>query len=136
MRWLCAQLAAPVLAVFNLAVTPQGAALLWNGKSVLIDAPCAGVAMLWLSLYLAASFSYLNSAGWRRCAMNLAGSLCIAVLANVLRNILLFYKEAGLLHLPHWTHEAVGLLVFALIVLALFQLCTNKSHAGEMLENA
>lgn len=135
LRWLCAQLAATVLTLFKLSVTPQGAALLWNGKSVLIDAPCAGVAMLWLSLYLAATFSYLNSAGRLRCAGNLAGSLVIAILANVLRNVLLFYKEAGLLHLPHWTHEAIGLLVFGFVVLAMFRMCAVNSPEGDTLEN-
>lgn len=121
LRWFCAQATAMALSVLGLTVTPQGAALWWNGQSILIDAPCAGVAMLWIGLYLAALFSYIHAAGALRSVVNLALASVIVVLANVLRNTLLFYKESGIVYLPHWTHEAIGLLIFGLIVPLIYQ---------------
>ncbi len=128
LRWLCAQAVAPLLSVFGITVTPQGAALLWNGKSVLIDAPCAGIAMLWLGMYLAALFSYLNSASSIRSLINGVVALMVVVLANVFRNALLFYKEAGIVKLPHWAHEAIGLVVFSFIVLLIYWLTSISNR--------
>ena len=121
LRWFCAQATTLAVSLFGLTVTPQGAALWWNGQSILIDAPCAGIAMLWIGLYLAALFSFLHSASAIRSVVNLTLASAIVVLANVLRNTLLFYKEAGIVRLPHWTHEAIGLFVFSLIVVLIYR---------------
>lgn len=133
LRWLCAQAAAGILSLLGEDVTPQGAALWWNGQPVLIDAACAGIAMLWIGSYLAALFSYLNGAGTGRCALNLALATLFVLAANILRNTLLFYKEAGIVPLPHWTHEAIGLALFGLLVPVLYRVCagskTTVTHA-------
>lgn len=131
LRWFCAHATAQVLSMLGLMVTPAGAALLWNGQSVLVDAPCAGIAMLWIGLYLAALFSYLNAAGVMRSIANTAAAMMIVILANVLRNTLLFYKEAGIVPLPHWTHEAIGLLIFGLIVPLIYGASTLTYQARE-----
>ena len=135
LRWFCAQATAQVLSIMGLMVTPQGAALLWNGQSVLIDAPCAGIAMLWLGLYLAALFSYLNSSGVVRSLVNTVTAMVIVVMANVLRNAILFYKETGIVQLPHWTHEAIGLVLFALIVPMIYCSCSVLYQKGERHES-
>lgn len=134
LRWFCAQATAQILELLGLMVTPQGAALLWNGQSILIDAPCAGIAMLWLGLYLAALFSYLNSSGVLRSCTNMALASAVVVLGNVLRNTLLFYKESGIIQLPHWTHEAIGLLLFGLIVPMIYFSCTVRNKSGNHYE--
>lgn len=131
LRWLCAQASALALSTLGLAVTPQGASLLWNGQTVLIDAPCAGIAMLWIGLYLAALFSYLSHSGFVRSCVNLVLAVIIVISANILRNTLLFYKEAGIVHLPHWTHEAIGLLIFGLIVPLIYFTTTFIYKAGK-----
>jgi len=130
LRWLCAQASALGLSLMGLSVTPMGAALLWNGKTVLIDTPCAGIAMLWVGMYLAALFSYLNAASLLRSCANLTAAVIIVVAGNILRNVLLFYKEAGLVALPHWTHEAIGLLVFGMIVPLIYFATHWRSHAS------
>ncbi len=134
LRWFCAHATAQILELLGLMVTPQGAALLWNGQSILIDAPCAGIAMLWLGLYLAALFSYLNSSGVLRSFTNLALASVVVILGNVLRNTLLFYKESGIIQLPHWTHEAIGLLLFGLTVPMIYFSCTVRNKSGNHYE--
>ncbi len=130
LRWFCAQAATQALSLLGLDVTPQGASLLWNGQPILIDAPCAGIAMLWIGFYLAALFSYINSASAARSGATLAMATVIVVMANVLRNTLLFYKEAGIVQLPHWTHEAIGLLIFGLIVPVIYKSAALGKSGG------
>lgn len=131
LRWFCAQATAQVLSLLGLTVTPQGAALLWNGQSILIDAPCAGIAMLWLGLYLAALFSFFNSSAIARCWLNTGMAMVTVVIANVLRNAILFYKEAGIVQLPHWTHEAIGLVIFGMIVPLIYWSSTAYGKSGD-----
>ena len=126
LRWFCAQSTGLILSVLGTDVTPEGASLWWNGKTILIDAPCAGIAMLWIGLYLGALFSALNNAKIIRTLLNLSAASVLVVLANVLRNTLLFYKESGLVQLPHWTHEAIGILIFALFVPCVYFVCNAK----------
>lgn len=117
LRVATAHAAAPLLALFGIDATPAGAALLFNGRTVLIDAPCAGIGMLWVGSYTAALLSYLNGAGARRTLANGIGAAAIVFAANVLRNVLLFFVEAGLIDAPAAAHDAVGLAAFALAVL-------------------
>jgi len=117
LRWLCAQATAGILSGLGLAVTPLGAGLQWQGVSVLIDAPCAGIAMLWLGWYLAVLLSYRHLDSNRRCLVQLGLATVSVVLINILRNTLLFFKEAGIVPLPEWTHQGIGLFLFALLVL-------------------
>ncbi|MDX1914875.1 MAG: archaeosortase/exosortase family protein [Methylophilus sp.] len=123
LRWFCAYSTSVMLSVLGTETTPAGASLWWNGKTILIDAPCAGIAMLWIGLYLGALFSYLNSAQTLRTLINLSMTGALVILANVTRNTLLFYKESGMVDLPHWTHEAIGLVTFALFVPCVYFAC-------------
>lgn len=129
LRWLCAQGAANVLGVLGWEATPEGAALLWNGQTILIDAPCAGIAMLWVGLFAAALLSYLHRATIWRTGFNLGVASVLVIAANILRNALLFFKEAGIVHLPDWTHEALGLLAFGLALWPLYLVVTWRLHA-------
>lgn len=123
LRWFCAQSTSVMLSLLGTDTTPAGASLWWNGKTILIDAPCAGIAMLWIGLYFGALFSYLNNARTFRTILNLSMASTLVIIANIVRNTLLFYKESGLVDLPHWTHEAIGLLTFALFVPSVYVVC-------------
>lgn len=123
LRWFCAQSTSVMLSLLGTETTPTGASLWWNGKTILIDAPCAGIAMLWIGLYFGALFSYLNNARTLRTIINLGMASTLVIIANVVRNTLLFYKESGMVHLPHWTHEAIGLVIFALFVPSVYFVC-------------
>lgn len=129
LRWLCAQGSAALLSLIGWSVTPEGAALLWNGKTILVDAPCAGIAMLWVGLYAAALLSYLHGASVLRTAFNLSAAAAIVLIGNTVRNAALFFKEAGVVQLPNWTHEGIGLLVFVLMFLAMYWLFSWRPYA-------
>jgi hypothetical protein len=69
--------------------------------------------MAWVAYFTACA-----TAAWLRLPdgqflrrLPLLGAIVIG--GNVLRNTLLIIKESGLLPLPGWTHEGIGLLVFA-----------------------
>ncbi|MFO0207827.1 MAG: archaeosortase/exosortase family protein, partial [Betaproteobacteria bacterium] len=129
LRVATAQAAAPLLRLMGLEVVPAGAALAWRELTVLIDAPCAGIGMLWVGSYTAALLSYLNAASTGRAARNALAAAAIVFGANVLRNVALFFPEAGLV--PRWPvlHDGVGLAVFALALLAIFRVTLGAALA-------
>jgi exosortase/archaeosortase family protein len=127
LRMVSAALTVVALQGMGLSVEQQGVALVWRGQSILFDAPCSGVRMLWAGLLLASGVAYLACFdAWRYLtALGLAAGL--AVLGNVLRASSLFWIEAGVvpLHVAA-LHEATGLAAFGLtavmILLAVGQL--------------
>lgn len=134
LRVATAHAAAPLLAVFGIEAQPAGAALVFRGTTVLIDAPCAGIGMLWIGSYAAALLSYLQRANATRTLINGVAAAALVFAANVLRNVVLFFPESGLLAWPAWTHEAVGLAALAaalvpLIAFAQRGLATNDARA-------
>jgi len=104
---------APVLRLLGWNVERRGAALQWAGETVLIDAPCSGIQMLWTGL---AAASVLALA-WRlgeRASMALVGRAAgVVALANGLRCTVLFIAEVKLHPVPGWLHEGIGLVLFA-----------------------
>jgi len=119
LRALTAQAAAPLLQLAGIDARAAGAALVWEGGTVLVDPPCAGIGMLWVGSLVAALLSYLNGADARRTALNGAVAAALVLLANVLRNAVLFLPESGLVHWPEAAHRAVGLAAFAFAIVPL-----------------
>jgi exosortase/archaeosortase family protein len=113
LRVVVGVLAAGWLRMGGLAVSPRGAGLAWDGQVVLVDAPCSGVAMLWGTLFVALAAALLDGLSRLRTVALLAAALVLAVASNSLRSAGLFYREAGLVESPAWTHDAAGLCVFA-----------------------
>jgi exosortase/archaeosortase family protein len=131
LRLLVAQASAGVLWLGGLEVQAAGASIVHAGSTVLIDAPCAGIGMLWLGSYVAALLSYLHGAdGWQTARNGMLAALLV-LLANIARNTVLFFPEAGLVQWPAWSHEAVGLVAVAAAIgpLALFISANSRSHA-------
>lgn len=122
LRLLVAQVGAMLLATGGLEATASGAAIVHGSTIVLIDAPCAGIGMLWLGSYVAAVLSYLYGADALQTLVNGCVAAVLVFAANVARATALFFPEAGLVDWPAGTHEAVGLLAFcgAIVPLALF----------------
>ena len=117
-----------LLAGMGIEVTQTGTALTWMGRTVLVDAPCSGFRMLWVGLGLTVLLSYLTRASLPRFAVNVAIAIPIILGGNVLRNSLLFLKEAGILRLPAWTHAGIGLLVFLFTALSILSLVGRRPH--------
>ena len=122
LRVATAQAAAPLLALFGITAAPAGASLVFGTTTVLIDAPCACIGMLWVGSYTAALLSYLNDASAPRTLANGAAAALIVFAANVLRNVALFFPEADLIDAPALTHDAVGLAAFALALVPILWL--------------
>lgn len=112
LRVLVAHASAWSLWIGGLDATAAGASIVLDGTTVLIDAPCAGIGMLWLGSYAGALLSYLQRADARRTLVNGVVAALLVLLANIVRNTILFFPEAGLVNWPTWSHEAVGLAAF------------------------
>jgi exosortase/archaeosortase family protein len=121
MRAVVAMLAAPMLQINGFAVTAVGASLNWNGVPILIDAPCSGVKMLWTGFYLTCALACYFKLDAKRTALACAAALAVIVIGNTFRAAALFYVESGAanLPLPDWTHEGVGVVVFAATAIAI-----------------
>lgn len=127
LRALTAQAAAPLLALAGVDAYAAGAALAWDGGTVLVDPPCAGIGMLWVGSFTAALLSYLNGATATRTLANGCVAAALVLVANVLRNTVLFFPESGLMHWPDAAHRLVGLAAFALALVPLIAFSHWKS---------
>lgn len=120
LRWLVAQSGAMLLTLAGWPAQASGAAIVHDGITVLVDAPCAGIGMLWIGSYTASLLSYLAYAGVGRTLFNAMAAALLVFAANVVRSTVLFFPEAGLVEWPAASHEAVGMaaLMAALVPLA------------------
>jgi len=121
MRALVAGIVAPMLQLNGFAVVAEGACLNWNGNPILIDAPCSGVKMLWTGFYLTFTLTCYYKLDSKRTALACAATFVAIIIGNIFRAAALFYVEAGAanLSLPKWTHEGVGVVVFAATAIAI-----------------
>ena len=121
MRAVVAKLAAPMLQINGFAVVAEGASLNWNGDPILIDAPCSGVKMLWTGFYLTCALTCYYELNAKRTALACVAALAAIIIGNTFRAAALFYVESGAanLPLPQWTHEGVGVVVFAATAIAI-----------------
>jgi len=117
LRLATAHAAAPMLGLVGIEAAASGAALLHDGGTILVDPPCAGIGMLWVGSWAAALLSYLNEATPRRAFTNACVAAVAVFAANVLRNALLFFPEAGLAPQHAWLHAGIGLAAFAAALL-------------------
>jgi exosortase/archaeosortase family protein len=122
LRVVAAAASSVLLNALGVSARAAGATIVSGDATVLIDAPCAGIGMLWVGSYAAALLSYLQRADAARTAVNAAAACMLVLAANVLRNTALFFPEAGLVSWPAWSHDAAGLAAFvcALVPLAIF----------------
>jgi exosortase len=121
MRAVVAKLAAPMLQINGFAVVAEGASLNWNGDPILIDAPCSGVKMLWTGFYLTCALACYYKLNAKRTALACAAALAAIIIGNTFRAAALFYVESGAANFPppDWTHEGVGVVVFAATAIAI-----------------
>jgi exosortase/archaeosortase family protein len=107
------------LAAFLLQIDSRGTTLLNGSQQVAVDAPCAGLKMLWVGLLLVfllaalRRWSFATTLYW-----SLLASLSL-IIGNVVRITSLFLLETGRVPRLPGMHEAVGVVVFGVIVLSL-----------------
>jgi len=119
LRIFAAETSRAILAGLGYAVAREGTALRWAGESVLVDAPCSGVQMLWAGCVLASTLAAVRGLSVVRTMSAGLGAVIVIVAANALRAAALFFKEAGIVALADWMHAAIGLTAFAAAALAI-----------------
>jgi exosortase/archaeosortase family protein len=126
LRIVVAELTAPILRLGGFAVTTEGTCLNWSGQLIWIDAPCSGVKMLWVGMFLTCVLMCLYEISTVKTLLLSLLAFAVIIGANVFRAVALFYLEAEVLRLPAWGHEYAGLIAFALeagaIVFIVFRL--------------
>ena len=129
LRIVVAELTAPILRMSGFAVVPEGTCLNWAGKMIWIDAPCSGIKMLWVGLFLTFVVLCLYELPLRKTLLLLPLVGVVITAANVFRAVALFYLEAGVLNMPSWGHEYAGVIAFVLeaagIIAIVFMLSRN-----------
>ena len=128
LRALTAQTTTVLLSLAGIGASASGASIEYQGTTVLVDAPCAGIGMLWVGSCTAALLSWLNRADAKRTLVNAGAAGALVLVANVVRNTLLFFPQAALVHWPAWSHGAVGLAALALAVVPIVFITSRTSR--------
>ena len=114
LRVLVAGLTAPILQIAGFAVVTEGTCLNWGGKLIWIDAPCSGIKMLWVGMFLTFVLLCLYELTAVKTLFLLFLSFVVIIIGNVFRAVALFYIEAGVLNMPSWGHDYAGVVAFVL----------------------
>jgi exosortase len=123
LRAITASGATALLDLFGMGVERTGTSMLWHGHTVLVDAPCSGVRMLWSGALLACLLiSQRRSVTWSGLCLVLTFVLPIILAANTIRAALLFLLEIRTEPVPHWLHSGVGVFTFMLAATVLLLL--------------
>ena len=115
LRALVAGAVAPLLRLGGYAVVREGTCLNWAGRLIWVDAPCSGVRMLWVGLFMACALACVYRLRPFGTVLALAAALAAIVSGNVLRAAALFYVEAGVVEAPPWAHDYVGGVAFGAV---------------------
>jgi exosortase/archaeosortase family protein len=129
LRLVSAAGAAGLLRAIGIDVVASGAYLDEAGVLVGVDAPCAGLGMLWTALLAAFAAASLWGVGNRATLVAALGVTLAAVGANALRTAALFLLETRPLVAPAWAHAAVGLLLELLVVVAILLYLRSRAPA-------
>lgn len=119
LRAFVAGAAAPLLRLGGYAVVREGTCLNWAGRLIWVDAPCSGIRMLWVGLFLACALACLYELRPLRTLLALAAAFVAILSGNVLRAVALFYVEAGVVASPPWAHDYVGVVAFAAVAVSI-----------------
>jgi exosortase/archaeosortase family protein len=115
LRVLVAGVAALILRLGGFLVVQEGTCLNWGGQLVWVDAPCSGIRMLWVGLYLVCALASLYDLRSLKLLYALTTAFVIVIGGNIFRAVALFYLEAGIIEMPDWAHDYIGVVVFLLI---------------------
>jgi cyanoexosortase B len=111
LQQLIASVAGFLLVQLSVPVTVEGIYLFVNGQTVEVAPHCAGLKMLFTSLYVALMLLYWTGAykSRLRTSLFLGGTVAVSVVGNILRNALLSYFHGmGQDGAFEWLHESWG----------------------------
>jgi len=109
--------AAGATEMLNLAgfeVARVGTSMSVDGRSVLVDAPCSGVRMLWTASVLCCLLAAMREAGWRSTLIAQLLAVPVVLLVNSVRASLLFLLEIRPSPPSAALHSLVGITMFLL----------------------
>jgi len=96
-------------------VAREGASLVVDGRLVVVDAPCSGVQMVWLGYFTACAVALWASRSDRAFLRRLPMVSLLVLAGNIVRNSVLIALEGAGHPLAPWAHNALGLLVLAVV---------------------
>ena len=138
LRVVVTELTAPILRIGGFAVVTEGTCLNFAGQLIWIDAPCSGIKMLWVGMFLTFVLLCLYELPVLKSMLLGVLAFIVIICANVFRAVALFYLEAGVLIMPSWGHEYAGVVAFVLeaagIVSIVFML-RRRSVCGEVVSS-
>ena len=111
LRLLTSVNAAFLLETVGTEVTRSGVRLLYEGRVVGVDPACSGMNMLWSTGLLTGLLAAAFSLRWRGLFPLGAVALALALAGNSLRAAILFFPEAGIVHMPHILHAGIGVAI-------------------------
>ena len=114
LRVVTAEVSAWLLSLAH-TVERSGSSLVVDGQLIIVDAPCSGVQMAWLAYFTACTVALVVGRNNRSFLLRLSVVSVLVLFGNVVRNTVLVAFQASATHLPAWGHEAVGLVVLALV---------------------
>ena len=114
-RVITAFVSSHLLGLLGYDVHPQGTLLYWLGEVIAVDAPCAGIKMLWTGLYLNFTLAAWRELGFFATWMSTSFTLFSVFVGNIFRATLLFFTESGIVNAPDLAHQAIGIIVFAIV---------------------
>lgn len=112
LRVVVAGLTAPILRIGGFAVVPEGTCLNWAGRLIWIDAPCSGIKMLWVGMFLTFALLCLYELPIIKSVLLVLLTFAVVIAANVFRAVALFYIETRVFEMPSWGHEYAGVVAF------------------------
>ncbi|MEE8573769.1 MAG: archaeosortase/exosortase family protein [Thermodesulfobacteriota bacterium] len=133
-RFITAVIAAKLITLTGFDVTASGTCLEWAGEIISVDAPCAGIRMLWSGLYLNFTLACFTGTGVFGTWLSYSLSMLAIFIANVLRATALFYLETGIVTGPEWSHTGIGIVAFAAVAVLIIMF--HRFTEGERVQCA
>jgi len=120
LRTLTASGATWLLNLLGIDATRSGTSMVAYGRTVLVDAPCSGVRMLWTASVLCASLAAMRT---RITSSAMAAALAcvvpIVLVGNTARAAMLFVIETADKPPPSYLHSLVGIVTFVIVAASL-----------------
>ena len=123
-----------ILIQFGIDVTVEQIYLAVGGRLVEVAPYCAGLKMLFTSIYVSLMLLYWtdNHQNKKKVSTLLIGAITISVTANIIRNtILTFFHGTGRDQLFHWLHDSWGGDVYSALMLGTIVLLLNFLDRNE-----
>ena len=114
LRIVTAAGATEMLNLFGSDIARVGTSMSVDGRTVLVDAPCSGVRMLWTGSVLCCVLAAMRDAGWRSTSLALLLVVPVVLIVNGVRAALLFLLEIRATPPLAALHSLVGVMMFVL----------------------